>query len=160
MSNKNKLALLIGINYYRTPEASLRGCIDDTVSIREVLIKGMGYNPNNIVSLRDDARNPAFLPTYNTIINQLRAIVSHSPNLEEIFITYSGHGTKMDPNSPREFIVPCDYNVRGVIGDDIIFSIIKQVKCRCFVLFDACHSGHMGDMPWSFSYNNPDTSKS
>ena len=49
-------------------------------------------------------------------------------------------------------LIPNDFQTNGVILDDDIYSIIKDVNCRLFLLFDCCHSGSICDLPWSVQY--------
>jgi hypothetical protein len=150
-----KCALLIGLNYKRFPSIALNGCLEDIDNIRGVLIDAYGYTPSNIVALRDNTSYSYLQPTKATILNQLRALVSQSANMDEIWIHYSGHGTKMNPSSTEEFIVPIDYSTAGFISDAVIFQYIKLMKCRCILVFDSCNSGDMGNLPYSFYYSSP-----
>jgi hypothetical protein len=155
-----KKALLIGINYYSTPEVQLSGCIDDVNNIRSVLIDAYDYDITNIVTLRDDELRAQYLPTRDNIINNLKALVSQSASLKEIWVHYSGHGSQIqDTNGDEQsgldsILVPCDYQQRGFIIDDELLNIIKNIKCRAILAFDSCHSGTVCDLPWSFEYKN------
>jgi len=150
-----KKALLIGINYQSIPSISLNGCINDTINIRNVLIDAYGYNPSNIVMLRDDSSSNQ--PTRYNIMQQLQLITAQSSNLEEIIIHYSGHGSLINQNGNDtestgmdQIIIPVDYQTRGIIRDNDLLAIIKNIKCRAILLFDSCHSGTVCDLPWSF----------
>lgn len=152
-----KYALLIGLNYKKFPSIALNGCLEDIDNIRGLLIDAYGYLPSNIVALRDNTTTPHLQPTRNNILNQIQSLVSQSVNMDEIWIHYSGHGTKLNPNSTEEFIVPIDYQTRGYISDALIFQYIKQIKCKCILVFDSCNSGDMGNLPYSFYYSSPTT---
>ena len=156
-----KKALLIGINYQSIPSISLNGCINDTINIRNVLIDAYGYNPSNIVMLRDDSSNQ---PTRYNIMQQLQLLAAQSSNLEEIFILYSGHGSLINQNGNDtestgmdQIIIPVDYQTRGIIRDNDLLAIIKNIKCRAILLFDSCHSGTICDLPWSFQCTTNET---
>ena len=152
-----KKALLIGINYYDTPAAELKGCINDVVNMRNMLIDAYGYEPQHITVLRDDALNVVDKPTTSNIMKQLSTIISESGSLAEIWIHYSGHGSQIrDTNGDEsdrkdEVIVPSDYAQAGVISDDMIFKVIKQSKCPTMLLFDSCNSGTVCDLMWNFN---------
>jgi hypothetical protein len=158
-----KKALLIGINYYDTPQAELKGCINDVVNMRNMLIDAYGYEPQHITVLRDDALNVVDKPTTSNIMKQLSRIVAESASLAEIWIHYSGHGSQIrDTNGDEsdrkdEVIVPSNYAQAGVISDDMIFKVIKQSKCPTMLLFDSCNSGTVCDLMWNF--NVIDTTK-
>lgn len=155
-----KKALLIGINYYSSPSVRLNGCIDDVNNIRSVLIDAYDYDLANIVTLRDDELRSQYQPTRDNIINNLKQLVSQTPQLQEIWIHYSGHGSQIQDKNGDEksgmdsFLVPSDYEQRGFIIDDELLNIIKNIKCRAILAFDSCHSGTICDLPWSFEYKN------
>lgn len=158
-----KRALLIGIKYISIPNISLHGCINDVVNMRNMLIDAYDYDPSAITILRDDIADLTKLPTCDNIIQQLFAIVGQSPNLDEIWIHYSGHGSQInhvDPNKTTdgkmdEVIVPMDYSSKGVITDFQLLDIIKRIhpRCRAILLFDSCHSGTICDLPYNFQYS-------
>ncbi len=162
-----KAALLVGINYYNTPN-KLNGCIGDIINMRNMLIDAYGYNPANIVMLHD-SNDPKIikakgLPTGMNIINNLYTLAMQSGSLEEIWFHYSGHGAqlpdvkKIKDEDIDDVIVPVDFMKNGVLVDDDIYRLVKLIKCRGILLFDSCHSGSVCDLPWSFecfpnSYN-------
>jgi hypothetical protein len=153
----SKKALLIGINYYDTPAASLNGCVNDVVNMRNMLIDAYGYDSENIKVLRDDAVYAAFKPTAANILNNLASIIAQSASLKEIWIHYSGHGSQVrdttgdEADRLDEVIVPSDYTRVGFITDDMIFNIIKQSKCPTILIFDSCNSGTVCDLMWNFN---------
>ena len=158
MSKNNKKALLVGINYTSIPQIRLRGCINDIVNMSEVLMDSFDYDRSNIIKLRDDTKDPRFLPTKANILNNLTNLVNESSKLSEIWFHYSGHGSKVRTiNSTEidgidEVIVPIDYRKAGLIIDNDIFNIIKNSKCPTILLFDSCHSGSVCDLQYSFDF--------
>ena len=155
-----KRALLIGINYYSTPSVRLNGCIADINSICNMLMDAYGYAETNITMLRDDM--PSKMPTKANILAAINAIVSVSGPNDEIWFHYSGHGTqtqtslgsKPEDNDEAldEAIVPLDYEKNGLITDDQLFAIIKNIRGRAFLAFDSCHSGSICDLKYSMNY--------
>ena len=154
-----KSALLVGINYYNTPN-QLNGCIDDIINMRNMLIDAYGYKAANIVILHDST-DPKVIaangkPTGINILQNLYALAMKSGGLEEVWFHYSGHGAQIrDKNGDEksgldDVIVPVDFQTNGFIVDDDIFRLIKLIKCRAVLLFDSCHSGTVCDLPWSF----------
>ena len=146
-----KKALIIGCNYPNDPNHQLYGCINDASNIANTLVDAFDYDLNNIMVLRDDfATN---VPTRNNILYHLNKLVRESSKLTEIWVFYSGHGSKIrDLNNDEtdgldEVIVPTDFLRSGFITDDEIFNALKNVspKCRVILLFDSCHSGSMCD---------------
>jgi len=151
-----KKALLIGINYLRDPNNQLYGCINDAIQIKNYLIDVLGYKEQDITLLRDDM--PDSLPTGKRIITELIKLINDSYNCSELFFHFSGHGTNIaDGNSDEtdgrdECLVPSDYR-NGIITDDLLFEIIKGVKCRLIILMDCCHSGSVLDLKHAFAYD-------
>jgi len=149
-----KKSLFVGINYYATPLSKLRGCIDDIVNVRNMLIDAYGYNLSDMILLRDDTTDPTILPTKRNILNALNNLVNNSANYSEFWFHYSGHGAQI-PNAEKDsVIIPSDYMVAGVITDNMLYDIFKNTKCRCFLLFDSCNSGNIVELPWTFQYQS------
>jgi hypothetical protein len=157
----SKKALLIGINYYDTPSTKLNGCVNDVVNMRNMLIDAYGYDSANITVLRDDATDAINKPTAANIVSKLASIIAQSASLKEIWIHYSGHGSRVrDTNGDEadrldEVIVPSDYTRVGFITDDLIFNIVKQSRCPTVMIFDSCNSGTICDLMWNFNVVSP-----
>jgi|UniRef100_A0A6C0JRI0 hypothetical protein len=150
-----KKALLIGIDYIGSPKLSLNGCINDIITVRNMLIDAYDYDADDIIMLRDDTAD--FInPTKKNIVDQLTKIVTNSGNLEEFWFQYSGHGSQLQGQNSemKNIIIPSNYDIDGVIMDSEILHIIQKIRCKAILLFDCCHSGSVCDMPWSFEYNN------
>ena len=153
-----KRALLIGCNYTATPAVQLSGCINDVVNVRNTLIDAYGYPDSNIFMLRDDDK--LRLPTKANILTSLSQIVAISQPSDMVWVHYSGHGTQIrDTNGDEvdkldECIVPCNYNVAGIITDDELYAIINNAKCQMMICFDSCNSGTVCDLQYSINYNN------
>jgi hypothetical protein len=143
-----KSALLIGLTYPGTPY-QLYGCINDVNNMSSLLVSN-GYS--NITKLIDS--DPLLMPTRNRIIQELKKIVSTKSS--ELFIFYSGHGSRVkDANKDEQggmdsVIVPYDFKTNGFIVDDELLSIIKNITCKCTLLFDSCNSGTVCDLQWNF----------
>lgn len=161
-----KYALLIGLNYSST-NSKLFGCINDCLLVQSMLINNYGYDPNNIVLMRDDIyiSNNLLYPNKNNIINQIKQLISKSnlPNCDSIYLHFSGHGSQIkDTNGDEkdgldEFIVPRDYFInRSCIIDDELYSLVISVKDNIpfFLIFDCCNSGSMLDLNYNYSYVN------
>lgn len=152
-----KFALLIGSNYLNTPDARLYGCINDIINIKNMLIDAYDYNGSNMIVLRDDKKN--MLPTRSNIITNLTNVINESANYEELWIHYSGHGSRIiDINNDEtdgydEAIIPSDFKTEGIIVDDDFFDIIKNSKCRTIIVMDCCNSGSICDLQWTFENN-------
>lgn len=172
-----KRALLIGINYLNT-EHQLDGCIDDIINARNMLIDAYDYEKRNIIMLRDDTEDSSFLPNYENIMKQLDIIVTNSHECSEIWIQYSGHGAQLNddlhigtfktPTSSAviseqddgvkelsDVIVPLDIQNQQYITDVDIHNFIKKINKSCVAIFvfDCCHSGSLGKLPWTTIVN-------
>ena len=152
-----KKALLIGINYYDISGITLNGCINDIINIRTLLTSVYGYDPSNIIMLRDDTQEN--LPIKANIINSMRNLIYESSALDEIWIHYSGHGSKTPGHNRShaalsdEVLVPLDFQTNGYIIDNDLLEIINDTKCRTIIITDCCHSEAMFELPWSFEYS-------
>lgn len=161
-----KLALLIGINYYKNPENQLNGCINDINEIKTLLLK-FGFLNNNIVILTDNLTG-LFEPTKANILTQINVLVKKVKSGDTVFVHYSGHGSQIydlsgdergNQTTPRQddCICPCDFSKAGFIIDDIlkenlVNKIPKGAKLRAF--FDCCHSGSILDLEFIWKQND------
>jgi hypothetical protein len=155
--NKNKRALLIGINYTGT-QNELYGCINDVNCIKDRLSTN-GFN--NISVLTDETSIKA---TRKNILNEFKNLLINSQSGDLLFFLYSGHGSYMiDKNNDEttgydQLIVPCDLNV---IVDDELKTIIQtnlKSNVTLFAMFDSCFSGSVLDLKYqymdSLNYDN------
>ena len=175
MSSSIKRALLVGINY-RNSECELGGCINDVLSIKDLLISKYGYEEKNILLLTDDTNNK---PTHNNIIEGWRWLLSksrvsrfdkklngsdtdykpfRSSDSPTLFFHYSGHGGSIidvdgdEADGLDETICPIDYETNGMITDDTIreeLAVKVPKNGKLFCIIDACHSGTALDLLWT-----------
>lgn len=155
-----KIALLMGLNY-RGSEAELSGCINDVVNTGKVLEDVYGYNSDDIVYMTDDTD---LKPTARNMLAQLIKLSerTYEEDIEEIWISYSGHGTYVrdrgddEDDGKDECLVPLDYSESGLISDDHLNNILSLVNpsTRVVVIVDACHSETMLDLPYRYVSGN------
>src|SRR5690349_4891089 len=88
-----KRALLIGINYYKTPNNQLNGCINDVNEIKLLLLQ-LGYKAANIVMMTDKFSG-ILEPTKKNILAQIDLLVSKVVAGDTVMLHYSGHGTQI-----------------------------------------------------------------
>jgi len=156
-TNKNKKALLIGINYTGT-QNELKGCINDANSIKE-RISTKGFN--NITLMTDFTSKKA---TNANILEEFKNLLANSQEGDLLFFLYSGHGTYLiDKNNDEttgydQCIVPCDLNI---ITDDELKTLIQtylKPNVTLFAMFDSCFSGSVLDLKYqymdSLNYDN------
>lgn len=119
-----KKAVLIGINYPGT-EGELLGCINDVKRMHKSLVELYGFLEENIVEMidTDTSKNQ---PTGKNIRQALRGLVGSAKSGDVLFVHYSGHGTRLPPETGEdddtgfdECIVPSDINY--ITGKTIIY---------------------------------------
>tara|TARA_Y100000389_G_scaffold203989_2_gene254423 strand:- start:3463 stop:4212 length:750 start_codon:yes stop_codon:yes gene_type:complete len=143
-------AVLFGLNYDHLPDAQLRGCVNDVINLKEKLQEKMSIQCDCYTSEKDTSYDNMIKVLYNL------AIDSYKYDLEYAFISYSGHGSyTYDKNGDEkdgkdEGLVPSDYNIKGLIIDDILQDIIASFNpdTKIFIICDACHSGTMIDIKY------------
>ena len=132
------LAVLFGLNYNYTSNTNerdksknfvsngdmkLKGCINDTLNVANYLeVNGIkNIEIYNDIDNIEDTTCKGFVTHFQDIIDR-----SYSENLDYVFFYYSGHGTNVECHEGDELdgrdecIVPSDYNINGVIKDDLI----------------------------------------
>jgi len=155
--NKNKKALLTGINYLGT-QNELKGCIDDINDIYDRISK-KGFT--DIIVLTD---NTVVKPTKQNILNAFTNLLVNSQQGDLLFWGHSGHGSyTLDTNGDEktgydQLIVSLDFNM---ISDDELKQLIqKNLKpgVTLFAMFDTCFSGSVLDLKYcymdSLNYDN------
>ena len=147
--NKNKKALLIGINYTGTSN-ELYGCINDVNSIKERITK-QGFNNINVIT--DLTTKKA---TRINILEGFKNLLMNCQAGDLLFFVYSGHGSyAIDRNGDEkdgrdELIVSCD--LQGVLDDELKALIQTYLKAdvTLFALFESCFSGSVLDLKYQF----------
>jgi len=150
--NKNKKALLIGINYTGTSN-ELRGCINDVNSIKE-RITNQGFT--DITVLTDLTDLTTKTATRNNILEEFKNLLINSTEGDLLFLLYSGHGSyALDKNGDEktgydQLIVPCDFNM--IVDDDLKTIIQENLKSNVtlFAMFDSCFSGSVLDLRYQY----------
>ncbi|GER28470.1 metacaspase 9 [Striga asiatica] len=145
MEQGKKMALIVGCNYLNTPN-ELRGCHNDALAMRDLLIARFGFSPDNIGLMMDKPGSP-IMPTGANIKTALNEMVDRAKKGDVLFFHYSGHGTliKRHGLSKREeAIVPCDFNlITSVDFRELVNRVPSGVKFT--ILSDSCHSGGLID---------------
>lgn len=161
-----KRALLVGINYKRTPGARcLEGCVNDCRWMWEMLKRNFGFCDEDIWVLTDEPVDivgnvKRFTPTKRNILNGMKWIVNGATPGSHCFWSFSGHGGRVrDTNGDEEdgwdeTILPVDFPSAGEIVDDDIHEIMVKGLCRgarLTAVMDCCHSGTGMDLPYVHS---------
>ncbi|CAE6443394.1 unnamed protein product [Rhizoctonia solani] len=149
----------IGINYIGRQD-DLRGCINDSNNICELLIHRFGYSRDNIIQLVDDSTDPRKMPTKENILRAMHWLVKDAKPNDSLFFHFSGHaGQTKDQDGDEadgydEVIYPLDFERSGHIVDDDMHAImVKPLPpgCRLTAIFDSSHSGSLLDLPYTYS---------
>lgn len=155
-----KVALIIGINYtYRDKKTQLSGCIYDAHRIRNMVIRNLGFSEEDVYLLTDEYEDRVTKQSILDTIENLKSLQLRTE--DELLLYYSGHGNSvMDTNGDEKYgkdsvILPSDYIENGYISDDDIHIWLQDTSCKTLLLFDSCHSGTIGDLPWTFVYQEP-----
>ena len=157
-----RYALLVGIDDYPGTDNDLRGPVEDTRIMERVLIEKFGFDPANVMTLRDaDA----------TRQNIAQGIALHlgqaGPDGVAVFF-YSGHGTQigenigltgsLDPEPRGEgdeaiYIYGHDFESAVILDEELGYLIETIDAGRALVVVDVCFSGEItrasGDAPQS-----------
>lgn len=172
-------ALIVGINYTDTP-FSLKGCINDTERVRDLLVRHYGVT-NPVVMT--DAREPrhALYPTRVNILRQLEALVDSLGEGDCGFFHFAGHGhipTLASGEATTAMLVPIDavkqlkvgtretlvrrweeLTPESMLDNDALWSVLSKLRSRAslFVLLDACHTGDLIELPFLLKVTGPST---
>ncbi|KAL6595635.1 hypothetical protein ACP70R_047975 [Stipagrostis hirtigluma subsp. patula] len=147
-NKKKMLATLVGCNYGGT-RYELRGCINDVLAMRDVLVARFGFAPADVAVLTDGDGHASVLPTGANVKRALADMVARASPGDVLFFHYSGHGTLVPPVRPGrhgedEAIVPCDFNL---ITDVDFRELVDRVPrgASFTMVSDSCHSGGLID---------------
>lgn len=155
-------ALLFGLNYAHCKAGKLNGCINDVYNISKFIERN--YNiPQYIYTDDVDMKNTSYDGIVKNLYNL--AIESYKENLDFVWIHYSGHGSNQKDTSGDEKdgmdegLVPSDYEYKGILIDDIINNVMSSFNPKTKILFicDACHSGSILDLKYSWDTNKKST---
>lgn len=150
-------AILFGLNYDATPDARLRGCINDVQNV-ERLLKTSEYAFDDVRVFTDSSTKNR--TTAQGVLQEMNNLAkrSWSESLDLAWIHYSGHGCSVpDRNGDEEdrtdeCLVPSDFKTAGVIPDDYIKDCLRNFnpKTKVVCVFDCCHSGTIGDLKYRY----------
>lgn len=150
--------LQIGINYFNT-QYELRGCIPDVERLNSFMKTEFDCSQTQFRVMTDKKTTPTELqPNRNNIYAAFDWITSGIDSNSVLFLTYSGHGTQeRDLNGDEvdgkdECICALDGNI---IDDEIRSRVVEKLPkgCKLFAIFDACFSGSVMDLKYSYSIN-------
>jgi hypothetical protein len=139
----SRRALLVGINEFPNPAWKLRGCVNDSLDLLDILKTYYGFQTDEIHLLHDKKA------TSKTIRDQLTWLLSDYAGNDVRLFAFSSHGTQVDDKSGDEVesfdevIVPYDHSWENPFLDDLLYEIFKDIpeSVNFTFLADTCHSG-------------------
>jgi hypothetical protein len=174
-NDDNAMAVVIGCNYPGT-SAELGGCVNDALDMRD-FFNNKCMVPRQNIHMMCDAGNEGRenSPTGQNILKMFDTMVraAHANPGMRLFMSYSGHGTRMrdrsygpgghpymrqdEADGYDEAICPTDYGQSGLIVDDLMrYYLVDRLPANCtlFFLCDACHSQGMLDSRFELTSGN------
>lgn len=171
-----KKALLIGCNYVHS-QNELNGCVNDSVNVASMLhnkepafelhiLADAGFNGG-----RPDVEHGVLPPTRTNILNGLEWLVDDAKPGDWLLFHFSGHGvaTPLPPNAPTQVhknhspaqqvdaIIPPNFEEAGgwELGFIYSFTLRQYIDklaagVNMVVIVDACHSGSIADLRYSY----------
>lgn len=148
-----KLALLVGINEYSGTIPALKGCVNDVLLQKELLIYRFGFKSEDIHILTDkQATRQGILTAFE------EHLIKQAKPGDVVVFHYSGHGSQVEdrdrdsPDGLNSTFVPIDsqlppgYPAVGGAVQDItghtLFLLMSALKTdNVTVVLDSCHSG-------------------
>jgi metacaspase-1 len=141
----SKRAFLVGINHFNRADWALRGCVNDTLTMQQMLRERFGFQADQIRMLHDrDA-------TARNIRDGLAWLFSdYSGGGRDVRLFHiATHGTQVadsvgdEDDALDEVIVPHDHAWNNPFTDDQLRAIFEQVPDDVAFTFvaDCCHSG-------------------
>lgn len=159
-----KRALIIGIdNYAQTPQTpsafaqrgsgersgwdNLKGCVNDALSMRQLITARYGFQPQNIDTLfNKQATHESILNALNVLISECQTPTGGASG-DVVFIYYAGHGSQVknsrsyDGTGQDQTIVPSDlWDIRNKELAPL-FNQLLDKGVTLTLIFDCCHSG-------------------
>ncbi|WMV12586.1 hypothetical protein MTR67_005971 [Solanum verrucosum] len=151
-----KRAVLCGINY-RGHAKSLKGSINDALSMRYFLVEKLGFPIASVIVLTEDEKDPYKYPTKANIRSALRWLVHGCRSGDSLVFHYSGHGARVrdrdgdEIDGHDESLCPVDYETEGrILDDEINSTIVRPLPPGAILhgIIDTCFSGTFLDLPF------------
>ena len=143
-----KRALLVGINAYPSPNA-LRGCVNDVMDMKHLLVTRCGFTSSEITVITDAAA------TTEAIRKALENLLKGLSEGEQVVFHYSGHGAQMkskggEADGLDEVICPVDFDwsEERAIRDKEFHDLFSKIPAGADFVWvsDSCHSGDLSKL--------------
>jgi hypothetical protein len=149
-----KRALMIGINYVRSPQNRLSGCANDVLKVAEFL------GPNVETRTLSDDIAGAVWPSRKNILEAIAWLVRDLRPGDTAYVHYSGHGgLTVDVSGDEEsgqdsciYPVTETGSIEMITDDELGRVLVSRVPrgATCTVVLDCCHSGTCLDLRYGY----------
>ncbi|MBP5286720.1 MAG: caspase family protein [Elusimicrobiales bacterium] len=147
--NKYGVAVIIGVRNYENKVPPVLFAINDAQTVRDYVVKALGYNPDNIIYVENPTKGQMeeIFGTDKTHKGRLFNYIK--PDRSDVLVYYAGHGAP-DQGTKTAFFVPKDANpdyikIGGYSMETFYANLAKLPAKNITVLTDACFSGQTGD---------------
>jgi formylglycine-generating enzyme len=139
-ASTQRWAVLVGVNEYAQLR-DLRYCVADAKKMRDRLI-GVGFPPENIFLLVDDAERKVDQPFRENIQQRILSLLSVAEKDDLVLVMFSGHGVHVDG---KGYFCPTDANLESpettMVPLDFIYRQLESSAARQkLLLVDACRN--------------------
>lgn len=155
----SKNAILVGVNYLKSNKYRLSSPINDIKITKDFLVNYCNFQSDKIIELSDSPN----IKESGSFFNILKYLKKAQELTEDdfLYIYFSGHSSRLDlnetydqeDNTPKEedfeLFLPQDWEVNK-FTNKLFLELLKDIKCRCFILFDCCNSGNICKLKYSF----------
>ena len=143
---QEKWALLVGINEYRVDRWKLKGCVNDVLMTKELLINKFGFPEANVKTLLDEEA------TADNIRQGIEEwLIAKSKPEDIVYFHFSGHGAQIpdtdgdEEDGMDEFLCAVDLNPgnkKTLVTDDQLKELFERIPSKnVTIITDCCHSG-------------------
>ena len=149
-----KRALMIGINYVRSPQNRLSGCANDVLKVAEFLGPKVETR-----TLSDDIAG-AVWPSRKNILDAIAWLVRDLRPGDTVSVHYSGHGgLTVDVSGDEEsgqdsciYPVTETGSIEIITDDELNRVLVSRVPrgATCYCVWDCCHSGSCLDLRYGY----------
>lgn len=140
-----KKALVVGIDNY--PTSPLQGCVNDALSVANVLERNGDGSPNFSVKRLTSNNEEVTCAALGTALEELFQVQSKA--VETVLLYFAGHG--LINKSGEGYLVAQDgkKNAWGIALSEVLALANKAAQSiqSTVIILDSCYSGTMGEVP-------------
>jgi hypothetical protein len=144
--NKDAVAVIIGNKDYKSRIPTVDYAHNDAIAFKTFVIDVLGYDPENIIDLRDASKAQLETAFGNRETHEGKLWRYISPKgKSDVMVFYSGHGVP-GLKDKRGYILPVDADagtpeINGFPVDTLLANLGKLKTKSMTVFLDACFSG-------------------